>query len=143
MAKVVVEPIRCQSCGLEVLGRGGDLEGWKAVQPSPDTPCFYWYCMKPICQQTYAMEVAKAQVAWGYVEPSNEPFNAIEPSKAVEIPSDVPELPKPVQPMSLVAHEVDDPEKAGLEDVPFVRLEGGGEASADGKFIRREGTGEK
>lgn len=79
--KVKAEPIVCRSCGLQVLGRGGDLEGWKAVQMDPGVPDLSWYCMKAVCQQAYRGVFAEAQMIW---------------AERMSIP--LPEPPEPVAP---------------------------------------------
>ena len=58
--------IRCGSCGLEVLLRGGDHAGWKGVQKQPnDADSFVWYCPNESCREAFHTAVGEARVAWG------------------------------------------------------------------------------
>jgi len=165
--RVEVQPVRCVSCGLQVIGRGGDLEGWRAVQKLPDVPELTWYCLKDPCQAAYRVALGQAQAAWGGVEPEPpEQEHAEGPQTPPEPPepSDEPgPEPRPsIYRGELQAYETSDVEQAGYQEaaapgdgVPFSRFETPasdpepqpasryvpqqGEASS--KFVRRSGQG--
>lgn len=163
-----VDVIECHACHLQVLGRGGDLENWKAVQLDPQVPELRWFCMKPVCQQVYTSSLQEAQLIWAGGE-LEEP----EPPKARPKPKPLPppEPPKPPPPGELVAYETADPQEMGWRDevvagdkAQYMRFEDepGPCAPSDSpealpvehryipkpsavstaKFVRHEGTGE-
>jgi len=142
--KVKAEPIVCQACGLQVLGRGGDMEGWKAVQVDPTVPDLSWYCMKAVCQHAYSTSLAEAQVIWGEklsISPP-EPPQAFPPPPGPPEPEgqqeaaeghgelDQSELDQSSDqaasdqaprepPPELLAYETTDPHEAGFKDEPY------------------------
>ena len=52
------ERVRCVSCGMVTHVRGGDTEGWKAVQLGEPEDGMDWYCSKTACQHTFDGVVA-------------------------------------------------------------------------------------
>jgi len=166
--KIYMEPIKCHTCGLQVIGRGGDSAGWRAVQVDPDVAELRWFCMKEICQQFYRASFQEAQILWakGEVEipepqepePEHSPLPPSLSSKKHEVPVSS-------QPSELVAYETADQGEAGWKDevveegkVPYMRLDDEApskplapkgryvpkpSAESKAKFVRRKGTGEK
>lgn len=127
-------PIVCHACRLQVLGRGGDLEGWKAVQMDPAQAELRWFCMKPICQHAYALALQEAQVVWAGGIP--EPEQPMIEEDQVQLHQQVQEHlqrqeegaqsePREPPPM-LSAYETSNVEEAGFKDEPFpyYRFEG-------------------
>ncbi len=63
------EVLTCVSCGMSVMSRGSDREGWKGLQMNPESVLVDYYCNKNICieRRDAAIEVAKAN--WGLSTP--------------------------------------------------------------------------
>lgn len=137
-------PIVCHACSLQVLGRGGDLEGWKAVQMDPSQAELRWFCMKPICQHAYALALQEAQVTWAAAMPQPQLDQSELDQSSDQAASDqallhqqirehlrrqdemalsmdeedVPPEPKEPPPM-LLAYETSNVEEAGYKDEEF------------------------
>lgn len=47
------EQVVCRSCGMVTHARGGDTEGWKAVQLGSAEDGMSWYCSKDVCQENF------------------------------------------------------------------------------------------
>jgi hypothetical protein len=128
------ETIKCHACGLAVMLKGGEQDGWKAVQMDPAQAELRWYCMKPICQYAYATAVQEAQMTWAAAMPVSMPVTdesevklyrqvqghlqrqeEVAPSMDEE---DVPPEPREPPPM-LLAYETSNVEEAGFKDEEF------------------------
>lgn len=157
-------PIECRACGLQVMARGGDLEGWRAVQLSPDVAELVWFCMKPPCQAGYRAALSEAQLTWAggeLEEPEPPPKPKPRPRPAE------PEPPRPPEPGELMAYETTDRAQMGYRDelppqdaIPYSRFDEPSEgppapkasastryvpkpsAPADDKFVRHRGKGQ-
>lgn len=138
--KIKADPIECCACHLQVLGRGGDLEGWVAVQKDPDVAELSWFCMKPACQHAYFGLLADAQQIWldrmpqDSVEEPELPQSPLVPSESEAQQEAVEELEldqskhdqsgdqAPADqarigpPSELVAYETSDQEEMGFKD---------------------------
>jgi hypothetical protein len=64
--------MRCGSCGLNVLLRGGDHQGWKGLQKSPNVAEMDWFCPKELCREAFNAALVEAKRAWGVVEVKGE-----------------------------------------------------------------------
>lgn len=116
-------PIECRACGLQVMARGGDLEGWKAVQLSPEVAELAWFCMKPPCQQGYRAALSKAQVTWagGELEEPELPAKPRARPRPADVESPEPVTPEPPrypEPGELMAYETTDSAQMGYRDEP-------------------------
>lgn len=169
--KIKADPVECCACHLQVLGRGGDLEGWVAVQKDPDIAVLSWFCMKPICQNAYHAALQEAQVIWagGELEAPEpqEPEQKSEPPSQKPKPSPTPDSLEKLVAHDLVAYETSDQEEMGFKDevvdenkLPFSFEEKPEEppepppaqeryvprpsaTKSEAKFVRHDGTGSK
>lgn len=148
---------------MAVMLKGGEHDGWRAVQMDPDVPNLRWFCMKPVCQHAYSAALAEAQETWVAKYPPPEPEPMPEPEPVIEpTPLPEPEPPPREPPPELLAFETSDVEEAGFKDEPFPysrfdvsepeepqeppaaegRYVPKPSAQSGAKFIRHRGTGE-
>lgn len=61
--------ICCHSCGIRILLKGGDQDGWKGVHRHPDdAESFVWFCPKDICRAAFRDTVEESKKNWGIVD---------------------------------------------------------------------------
>lgn len=64
----------CVACGMRVMFRGGEHNGWKGIQMHPDVLTYDYYCIKPACVEKRDEAIERAKVNWGYAPAEPEPI---------------------------------------------------------------------
>lgn len=60
--------LKCASCGIQSMARGGDNQGWKGIQMRPNENNLAWFCTKAPCVEARDKAVIKATENWTYPE---------------------------------------------------------------------------